>query len=71
VDDCAVLLAVLWATELFADGVTSALYVALLMELPERTVRRALGRLTRCGVLREGREPSGAMGAPRKVWGVV
>jgi predicted ArsR family transcriptional regulator len=39
--------------------------------VPERTARRSLGRLTRAGVLREGRESSGGMGAPRKVWEVV
>jgi predicted ArsR family transcriptional regulator len=71
VDDCAVLLEVLRLTDIFDDGLTDAASVALLMDVPERTVRRALGRLTRAGVLREWRAAYGAMGAPRKVWEVV
>jgi predicted ArsR family transcriptional regulator len=65
VDDCDVLLAVLYYGAVYAED------VALLMDLPYRTVRRALGRLTRAGVLREWRAAYGAMGAPRKVWEVV
>ena len=71
VDDCAVLLAVLMLTDLNEGRQPDADWVGLVMGVPSRTARRSLGRLTRCGVLRESRVPSGGMGAPRKVWEVV